>query len=501
MDFNFRRLTSILLLVFACVFIMTDGTNGGKPESLNIVFLLTDDQATISMGCYGNPDVQTPNLDRLASAGMIFDNHYVTTAICMASRASIMTGLYEYRTGCNFTRGKMTEGHWASSYPMLLRDAGYRTAIAGKFGFEIEGRDALPAGDFDKWGGSPGQSHYQTKRNQSMKSYAKDYPHSSLSYGAFGRDFIRESVAAEKPFCLSISYKAPHRPVTPDPKFDEIYKDKTFTKPKNFGREHGGHFSKQSQTGRQYPRFEEWGYSSDYDAAMRKYNQQIYGVDQSVGMILDVLKEQGVAEKTVVVFTSNNGFLCGSHGYGSKVLPYEESARVPLLIFHPLFKQSHGKRTSALTGSIDLAPTMLESAGAAVPAGIDGRSLLPVLNKTDAVVRESLALMNFWGPRTCHSFAVVSKKWKYVFWYSQEDSMMATEELFDMSGDRLELTNEVDNEDVLADLNTMREIYDQNVYEIGEKGIRQDYKDYQTIFSRKKLWEQKSKLVEKQTAK
>ena len=103
----------------------------------NIIFLMSDDQAVRTMGCYGAPGVQTPNLDRLGADGMIFDAHYDTTAICMASRANVMTGMFEYKTGCNFEHGTMLEKHWRRSYPVLLRKAGYRTAFAGKFGFEV----------------------------------------------------------------------------------------------------------------------------------------------------------------------------------------------------------------------------------------------------------------------------------------------------------------------------------------------------------------------------
>lgn len=106
----------------------------------NIVFLLADDQSTYSLGCYGNTDVKTPNMDQLASDGVAFDKHYNTTAICMASRASIFTGMYEYKTGCNFTHGNMRADVWEKSYPVLLREAGYLTAFAGKFGMEVDGK-------------------------------------------------------------------------------------------------------------------------------------------------------------------------------------------------------------------------------------------------------------------------------------------------------------------------------------------------------------------------
>ncbi len=458
----------------------------------NVIFLLTDDQATISMGCYGNDSVKTPNLDKLAKNGVVFDRHYVTTAICMASRANIFTGLYEFRTGCNFTWGNLPQSQWNNSYPLRFKSAGYQTAFAGKFGIEIEGKKELPEGDFDMWGGGPGQTHYATARNESMKAYAKQFPHSTLSYAAFAKDFMEQSVKAKKPFCLSISFKAAHRPVQPDPKFKDIYKDTVFPKPTNYGRENGRHLAEQSKTGRQFPRFEEWGYSDDYDNVMRKYNQQVYGVDQAVGVIRAELESLGIADNTIVVFTSDNGFLCGAHGYGSKVIPYEESTSVPLIIFDPRHPSS-GKqnRCGGLTGSIDLCPTLLDLAGLPVPEDIDGVSLKPLLNDPDTQVRESLSLMNFWGPATTHSFGVITNKWKYLYWYSQEDNMVATEELFNMQSDRMESVNAANDDSNLDELNKMRALYEKHLYEIKEKAINDKYRQYSDLFDRKQTWESK----------
>ena len=316
-----------------------------KDKRPNIVFLLSDDQAVRTMGCYGTPGVQTPNLDQLGADGMIFDCHYDTTAICMASRANIMTGMFEYKTGCNFEHGTMVEAHWKKSYSVLLRKAGYRTGFAGKFGFEVSKQPGgkskwLPEDDFDRWGGGPGQTSFRTAQNMSMKAYAKKWPHATLSYGAFSQDFIADMAKSDSPFCLSISFKAPHRPVQPDPKFDHVYAGKKFSKPANYGRPSGKHFSKQSTMGRQYERFGSWNYDKDYDGVMAKYHQQIYAIDVAVGMVRDALNKHGVAYNTVIIYTSDNGFLCGSHGYGSKVLPYEEASRVPLLMFDPRHQNS-----------------------------------------------------------------------------------------------------------------------------------------------------------------
>ncbi|MEX2577598.1 MAG: sulfatase [Verrucomicrobiales bacterium] len=457
----------------------------------NLVFLLTDDQATYSLGCYGNPDVRTPNIDRLAAEGMVFDRHYDTTAICMASRASIFTGLHEYRTGCNFEHGNLVQEKWDRSYPVLLRKAGYRTALAGKFGVEISPRpDAegrLPIEDFNRWGGGPGQTHYATKKNESMVEYADEYPHSTLAYGAFGRDFIRESTKGDEPFCLSISFKAPHRPTTPDPRFDDVYAGKTFAKPANYGREHGRHFSEQSRQGRQYVRFEEWGYADNYDAVMATYHQQVHGIDAAVGMIRDAIADSGAQENTVVVFTSDNGFLCGSHGYGSKVLPYEEASRVPLILYLP-GRENTGKglRCGALTGNVDFHPTLLELAGIAPPEGIDGRSLLPLYHDPSASIREQLPLINVYGPKETHSLAVVTADWKYVHWPYDEGAFEATEELYFIGEDPLELENLAADPAHRSQLDRMRKRYDREVGSWRERAVPfHGYHPYGAWFRRK----------------
>ena len=174
---------------------LTAGNGGNRP---NIVFLFTDDQAYDTLGCYGNPNVKTPNIDRLGNEGVIFDRHYDTTAICMASRANVMSGLYEYRSGTNFMHGPMARKLWQKSYPPLLREAGYRTGFGGKFGFAVVddprkgGKENdykhLPVDDFDFWVGGVGQTSYQTDRNKYLARFADRFPHSTRAYGAAGQD-------------------------------------------------------------------------------------------------------------------------------------------------------------------------------------------------------------------------------------------------------------------------------------------------------------------------
>ncbi|MEO1616636.1 MAG: sulfatase [Planctomycetota bacterium] len=445
-------------------------------EQPNIVFLLADDQCTYSVGCYGNPDVKTPEMDRLARDGFVFDRHYNTTAICMASRASIFTGKYEYKTGCNFTHGDMKPEVWEQSYPVLLRQAGYTTAFAGKFGIAVEGK-GLCESDFDSWGGGKGQTHYKTSKNPSMAKYAKRYPHSTLSYAAFAEDFIRAAAQQDEPFCLSISFKAPHKPATPDPRFDHVYKGYRFKKPANFGRQFGEHLSPQSKMGRQYPRFTDWKYDRDYDGEMAKYHQQIYGIDHALGMIRKSLASHGVDDNTVVIYTSDNGYICGSHGYGSKVLPMEESSRVPLIVFDPRNQQSAGLRCSQLTGNIDLGPTMLDFAGVDIPDDVDGVSLKPLFESPNVAVREQLAFINVYGPIATTSLSCITRNHKYTYWWFSNDEMKPVEELFELSTDPLELinlANRPEHESLRAE---MRSRYDTELASWKNNAV--DYNDYQ----------------------
>jgi len=469
------------------------GAEAGKP---NIIYLMADDQCTYSVGCYGNKDVKTPQMDKLARDGLIFDNHYDTTSICMASRANVFTGMYEYKTGCNFGYGNVKAAAWGRSYPVLLRKAGYFTAFAGKFGITVEGK-GLCAGDFDMWGGGPGQTKYKTASNKSMAKYADKYPHSTLSYGAFGQDVIKEAAKRKTPFCLSISFKAPHRPVSPDPKFDNVYAGKTFTKPGNYGRKYAEHFAEQSKKGRQYERFTSWNYDKDYDGVMAKYYQQIYAIDVAIGMIRAELDARGLADNTVIIYTSDNGFLCGSHGYGSKVLPIEESARVPLLIFDPRSKTAGKKlRCDALTGNIDFAPTILQLAGLSIPKNVDGKSLLPLLTEPKQDVRDQMAFMNVWGPAPTHCLTALTKRWKYTYWGYAAGGMKPTEELFDTENDPLELKNLAGDPQYAKTLAQMRARYDKELSLWKTRAVpNSKYQRFGTLFDRTIPWDKKLSML------
>ncbi|MDC0584618.1 sulfatase [Bacteroidales bacterium] len=487
--FSFKSIYLVSIILIFSNSIFADG----RP---NIIFLLTDDQTAIATGCYGNDQVQTPNMDKLAAEGVRFANYYNTTAICMASRASIMTGMYEYKVGCNFMHGPMKPEKFEQSYPVLLRNAGYYTGFAGKFGFAVsDGEswndktwDVLPVDAFDKWGGGLGQTNYKTEKNKYIQQYANKYPHSSRAYGAWAHDFIKDAQASGKPFCMSISFKAPHLPFTPDEYFDAIYKDKKYLKPENYGTENTEHLAPQAKTGRQYKEYEFWRESEEsYQEAIKKYNQLIHGVDYAIGMIRKSLEEQEVADNTIIIFTGDNGYSCGAHNFAGKVLPYEEASKSPLIIFDPRFVHSQrGVVRERVAGNIDMAPTILSFAGVPVPNNMDGENLIPLLNNEKGINRETIALLNMWGNDEIQEMAIVSKDWKYIYWQYADDRMQPTEELFNIGNDRLEMENKINAKKSSKALKTMQKLYDNQVAHIKANALPyHDYEKYAILFNRK----------------
>jgi arylsulfatase A-like enzyme len=457
----------------------------------NLVFLFSDDQTARAIG-YENPEVITPHLDQLAREGVRFTNHYNTTSICMASRCNVLTGLYEYRHGCNFDHGDLARRFLDQAYPVLLRRAGYTTGFAGKIGFDLQGEkfEAL-ASFFDHWAGGPGQTFYETEKNPGIARYAAQHPHCSRAYAAWAADFLRAAKSSGQPFALSISFKAPHLPFTPDPQDAKLYAGKKFTRPPNYGVEHGRHLSAQSRTSRAATGYREW--ITDYDASAAAYYALITGVDAAVGMIREALAREGLADNTVIIFTSDNGYSMGAHGFGDKVLPYEAASKSPLVIFDPRLPRRHaGQVSRALTANVDMAATLLDLAGVPAPAGLDGRSLVPLLTAPGGRVRDTLPLFNFWGATSAQTLAIVSPGWKYIFWAHGGGGMTPTEELFDLAADPYEMTNLAADPRHAARLAELRRAYDAELTAIGPRlAPGHGYEKYPVLFSRTIPWRDK----------
>lgn len=476
----------------------------GKP---NIIFLLTDDQRFDALGCMGNTEIQTPNIDKLAEQGTIFMNNYNATSICMGARAVIMTGMYEHKTGCNFSHGPLTREKFAKSYPVLLREAGYYTGFTGKFGYAVKEsaeentnyktNDAMPIDQFDWWKGWPGQGYYNTIENEFLVEYAEEYPHVSEALGAASVDFIKEASGKDEPFCLSVSFKAPHDPASPDPQYNHVYEDKTFTKPENWGENGAQHLPVHPKLGRQYQKLRGAYHEDRYDASLRKYYQLMYGVDVAVGMIIQELEQQGLMDNTIIIYTTDNGYFNGSHDFGGKVLVYEEGSRAPLIIYDPS-STIKGQRIEPLTGTHDLAPTMLDYAGVDIPENMDGVSLVPIMDGSATKVKDHMMINNVWGINTTHCLSVLKDHYKYIYWYYADHGLQAEEEMYNLKDDPQEMNNLATDENASDKLEEMRLLYDAYVEKWKNECtqvVKNNYIEYGVLFDRHKSWAEKVDLV------
>lgn len=433
----------------------------------NIIFLLADDMRWDHMGFLGKFDVQTPKLDALAKKGVIFSKYYNTTAICMASRAQLMSGLYEFSTGTNFTHGDMAYSTWNDSYPATLKAQGYYTGFAGKFGFNVnkadgsKGKKETVRPTFDWWAGWMGQGSYEISENGDAEAWhdnhASKKEHTTFALGQLGQDFVQEAVATGKPFNLSISFKAPHTPYIGDPRYKNVYKGQVFDKPKNYGVDPNA--PKQALSGR--PSVKGVKLLKNYDKVMAEINTMIYGMDVAIGMILDEVKRQGVSDNTIIIFTSDNGHFDGSKGFGGKLYAYEEGSKATTIIYDPRRVSGEYETFSALTGNIDIAPTILDYAGIKAPKSMQGKSMLPLITGKVETTHDSLMLINAWGVPSAQSLAVVTPEAKYIHWfYGGMNGFERSEELFNLTKDPLEQNNLVNNPEAKALLNDMRIKYD-----------------------------------------
>jgi arylsulfatase A-like enzyme len=396
----------------------------------NILFILTDDQRWNALGCMGDLQVQTPNLDRLATQGVLFRNHFVTTSICCVSRASIFTGQYERRHGIgDFTR-PLTAAQWAQTYPALLRQHGYYTGFIGKFGV---------AQEFDYWRGVAGQGgRYFIEPNDPTQT------HATARMGGQALEFLHRC-PRDQPFCLSISFTAPHardhmpREYTPDRRDEPLYTNATLPHPPTATESYFQLLPKAVQSSEARTRWH-WRFDTPekFQRNTKDYYRLITGIDREVGRILAELQTSKRASNTVVLFTSDNGYFLGDRGLAGKWFMYEESLRDPLIICDP--RQPPGRRgrtEAAMTLNIDFAPTMLDLAGLPAPAGMQGRSLMPLVrDQRPSDWRTDFFYEHHFGPAILPpSEGVRTERWAYIRWINQKPLI---EELFDLQSDPLE---------------------------------------------------------------
>jgi len=423
----------------------------------NIIFMLTDDQRFDDLGCMGNTIIQTPNLDKLAAEGVTFDNAFVTTAICCASRASILTGQHMRRHRIEDFATPLSSEAMDQSYPVLLRQAGYRTGFLGKMAIGRPSADirhlSLPADKFDFWFGFPqsinfrqvvdGQAHFLTTL---MAEKAEE--------------FLRTHPAG-KPFCLSIYFKEPHGPwnffdpCAPNPYEHAVIPPMTTCTREDYLAQ--PEFLRESLNG-----FGEWPKDpcERFLDRTRTCYRLITGMDAAVGRVMATLAELGLDKNTVVIFTSDHGALRGAHGLSGKWIMYEESIRVPLIVCDPRLPVAlRGTRRKQMVLNIDMAPTLLALGDVSIPVRMQGRDVIPLLRDPSLAWRTEWFYEHTYNtnpPRRpiAKSEGVRTERWKYIRYTEYNPPY---EQLFDLQGDPGEernLAGLAGHAQVLADMQT-----------------------------------------------
>ena len=488
---------------------LTGCTEPVTEKPLNIVYIMTDDHTAQMMSCYDKRYMDTPNLDRIANEGVRFTNSFVANSLSGPSRACMLTGkhscenkFYDNST-CVFDSSQQT-------FPKLLQKAGYQTALIGKWHLE-----SLPTG-FTYWEIVPGQGDYYnpdfiTQTNDTIQRHG--YITNLITDDAI--DWMENKRDKEKPFCLLIHHKAIHRNWMADTCNLALYEDKEFTLPDNFFDDYEGRSAaaaqemsivkdmdmiydlkmlrpdKESRLKSLYESFigrmderqrAAWDafygpviddfyapiikefYQKNpqgkdlanwkFQRYMRDYMKTVKSLDDNVGRVLNYLEENGLLDNTLVVYTSDQGFYMGEHGWFDKRFMYEESMRTPLIMRLPKGFDRKGDITE-MVQNIDYAPTFLELAGVKVPEDIQGESLLPLLKgKKPASWRKSLYYHFYEYPAehmVKRHYGVRTDPYKLIHFYNDIDAW----ELYDLEKDPAEMHNVINDpaySEVLADM-------------------------------------------------
>ena len=441
-----------------------------KLKQPNILFLLTDDQSFNTINALGNKEVSTPNMDRLVDEGITFTHAHImggnTGAICMPSRAMIMTGKYVQK----LSKKKGAIASTDETMPQMLKEAGYTTFGTGKWHNERESyaksftkganifmggmSDHLkvPLHDYDPTGAYPKKDRrYEDK-------------FSSILFREATVEFL-ENYNEEKPFFAFVSFTSPHDPRMAPKEYEELYDTEKISLPENFKPIHpfdNGELIIRDENLLPFPRTEK-----GVIGEIASYYAMISEVDNNIGKILEALEKSGEADNTIIIFAADNGLAAGQHGLIGKQSLYDHSVRVPLIISGPGIKK--GVRTESLVYLNDLFPTIADLIGIRKPETIDGLSLKPILDNPNETVRESVFFLykNFQrGVRT--------KDWKLIKYLVKGKQ---TTQLFEINKDPLEMNNLADDPNYKDKLEEMTVLLQEWINKSGDK-VQLDQPDW-----------------------
>lgn len=410
----------------------------GAQERPNLLVLLTDDQRLDTLGCYdADCPIQTPNLDRLANNGIRFDNGFVTTPICVVSRASILTGRYACNTRVHQFQTLMPADVFERTYNMLLQEAGYFTGQLGKYGVYITRKQEAR---FDFWDAQEGQG-------PQFRDYKGKTMHDAEWLTVKTEEFL-DAVPKNKPFCLQVNYKEPHGSACPAPEDDHLLDDHVFARHPMDNQEEYDKLPKFVRTSFLDTCYrQEFNKNGDHNPFLRNYYEKIVSVERSVGRILEMLEKRGLAQNTVIVFLSDHGVHFGEKQLYGKWTPYDASLRIPLIVYDPRPQAMKKVVRSEMALNIDIAPTLLDLAGVPVPADMDGRSLRPLIEGKKVQWRDHFFYEHFTSPAMVkyipRNEGIRTTTDKYVRWIDPQCG--GAEEFYDLARDPEEASNLIDN--------------------------------------------------------
>ena len=459
---------SALSILPGCESISKTAATGKKRP--NIIFIMTDDHASHAMSCYGSQINKTPNLDRLAKEGILFNNSFCTNSICAPCRAVILTGKYSHINGVIDNREKFDGGQ--QTFPKLLQNVGYETAMIGKWHLKTH-----PTG-FDYWNVLPGQGTYYNPAMIEMGQRRKYTGYTTDIITDHALKWLKER-SGEKPFCLMYHHKAPHRAWEPGPKHLTMYDDVKIPEPDNLFNDYSnrGRAAKEQDMSIEKTMNERdlklvpprnltaeqkelWDAAYEpkneafrnanlmgkdlvrwkYQRYIKDYLRCIASVDENVGRVLDYLDRTGLAKNTVVFYTSDQGFYLGDHGWFDKRFMYEESLRMPLLVRYPA-EVKPGSINNDIVLNLDFSATFLDFAGLPIPPDMQGRSIRKILQgKTPPDWRKSMYYHYYEYPAV-HSvkrhYGIRTERYKLIHFYHDIDEW----ELYDLKKDPKEMYN------------------------------------------------------------
>ncbi len=432
----------------------------------NFLFVMIDDMAPDAIFHQRFSYLHTPNFQRLADEGAVFDNMVVTTSLCSPSRASILTGTYSHVHGVRYNEIQDPEPH-LEQFPQALQKNGYETALIGKWHMAHHAR---PRPGFDYWLSFKGQGVYHNPEVNinGEKVNIKGYITDILTDKTI--DFLNEN--KKDPFCVLLWHKACHGPFTPAERHKKALLGGSFKEPDSWSIDYADRplWQRRSEIyGRHYDKWvKSEGKPVPNHIAPKVWNEKnptrlnmlrcLLAVDEGLGRVMDVLEAQKRLDNTVIIFMADNGYFFGEHRMGDKRLAYEESIRVPCAIRYPAMLKG-GSRVEGMVANIDLAPTILELAGVPISATIQGQSFVPVMQGQQTGRTEPFLYAYYqekYAPAIPTMLSIRTEDWKYINYPYESAAEGNFDELYHLGKDHHEMKNLVHSPEAAPQLKKMQ---------------------------------------------